>query len=93
MQALRDLLYRQVKENCRTDLHKKRFIDRCASWFDLLWVYELTDEWMIDWWQALSDCIYQYMDDGEIETTIDSIMETGIEKNVLSHNKEANNAI
>ena len=87
MDFLKKLLFNQIKENCNSSLQRKLFLDNTCK-FDYMSYYEATDESEIDFEQALYDAIYKSMTDLEIETIINSLMESGIEQCVLSANKE-----
>lgn len=85
MDAIKQVLYLQVRENCRTSLEKKFFLDRVS--FDYLEYYGATDESEIDFEQALYDAIYNGMDDSALSIIMSSLMESGIQNTVLSHRK------
>ena len=86
MKSIKDLLYNQIKENCRTNLEKKQFLDRVS--FDYITYYEVEDENEVEFEIALYEWINNIATDGDIETTIDSLMESGIQNTVLSHRKQ-----
>ncbi len=77
MQTLRKLLLNTVKENCRTDLHKKFFLDWIGDW-DYLSHYECTDECEMDRELAINEYIDNIATDEIIETTINSLLESGM---------------
>lgn len=77
MQQLRKLLLNTVKENCRTDLHKKFFLDWIGDW-DYLSHYEATDECEIDRELAINDYIDNIASDSIIEWTLESLLESGM---------------
>lgn len=74
MESITKLLFDQIKQNCKTDLQKKRFLDRCGDW-DYKEYYSL-NEYDIDRSEALSDYIFKVMDDKAVMLTINSLMET-----------------
>ena len=85
MDAIKSILYSQLKENCRTSLEKKFFLEWVS--FDVLGYYDATDDSEVDYEQALYDAIYNGMSDSALSITISSIMESGIQNTVLSHRK------
>lgn len=74
MDALKKCLHKAIKENLRTSLQKKKFLDWCWDW-DYKEFYQADDSSEIDREQATYDYIYSVLSDSSIEHLFNVLME------------------
>lgn len=74
MDALKKCLHKALKENLRTSLQKKKFLDWCWDW-DYKEFYQADDSSEIDREQATYDYIYSVLSDSSIEHLFNVLME------------------